>query len=87
MKRAQENGSTNSHTIVAMIEYIHTHIQQPEFLKLSTLSIYFNFSTNHLSNLFKRQINVPVKQYIDDYKFKVIQNQLNSGSIAKKEIP
>ncbi|RQO75472.1 AraC family transcriptional regulator [Pedobacter sp. KBW06] len=78
--------SSNGHILVSVVAFIHAHIQQPELLKMSNLSAHFNFSPNYLSSLFKRQMNVSIKQYIDDYKFKVIESLLNPGNATKKEI-
>jgi len=78
--------SSNGDLVISIIEFIHAHIHQPESLKLSVLALHFNFSPNYLSSLFKRQVKVSIKQYIDDYKYKLIETQLNSGSKIKKEI-
>ncbi|WP_316840413.1 AraC family transcriptional regulator [Pedobacter gandavensis] len=78
--------SSNGDLVISIIEFIHAHIQQPEALKLNVLALHFNFSPNYLSSLFKRQVKVSIKQYIDDYKYKLIETQLNSGGKIKKEI-
>lgn len=78
--------SPKGHLLISVVQFIHSHIQKPETLKMSTLSAHFHFSPNYLSNLFKRQMNVSIKQYIDDYKFKVIESLLNSGNATKKEV-
>lgn len=78
--------SPNGHVLISVVQFIHSHIQQPELLKMTTLSTHFHFSANYLSSLFKRQMNVSIKQYIDDYKFKVIESLLISGNTTKKEI-
>lgn len=78
--------SPNGHLLISVVEFIHSHIQEPQSLKMSTLSTNFHFSPNYLSNLFRRQMKVSIKQYIDDYKFKVIESLLSSGNTTKKEI-
>ncbi|MCX2451206.1 AraC family transcriptional regulator [Pedobacter sp. PLR] len=78
--------SSNGDLVISIIEFIHAHIHQPESLKLNVLALHFNFSPNYLSSLFKRQVKVSIKQYIDDYKYKLIETQLNSGGKIKKEI-
>lgn len=78
--------SSNGDLVISIIEFIHAHIHQPETLKLNVLALHFNFSPNYLSSLFKRQVKVSIKQYIDDYKYKLIETQLNSGGKIKKEI-
>ena len=78
--------SSNGDLVISIIEFIHAHIHQPESLKLNVLALHFNFSPNYLSSLFKREVKVSIKQYIDDYKYKLIETQLNSGGKIKKEI-
>ncbi|MGY0036780.1 helix-turn-helix domain-containing protein [Pedobacter sp. NJ-S-72] len=68
-----------------MMNYIHVNIQDPESLRLNSLSKRFNLSANHLSSSFKRQMGISIKKYIGDYKFKLIENRLKfSGSMMKE---
>ena len=71
---------------LSIMDYVHRHIHQPEQLRLEALSTHFNFSANHLSALFKKQMGVSIKSYIDDYKFKLIENRLKFSDLMIKEI-
>jgi len=72
--------------LISIMNHIHLNIQDPAALSLKTLSERFNKSPNHLSTLFKHQMGVPIKKYIDDYKFKVIENRLKFSNALMKEI-
>jgi AraC-like DNA-binding protein len=75
----------NGNLFIDMMNYIHVNIQDPESLRLDSLSKRFNLSPNHLSSLFKRQMGISIKKYISDYKFKLIENRLKfSGSMMKE---
>lgn len=71
---------------LSVMDYVHRHIHQPEKLRLDALAAHFNFSANHLSALFKKQMGVSIKRYIGDYKFKLIENRLKFSNLMIKEI-
>lgn len=70
----------------SIMDYVHRHIQQPEQLRLDALATHFNFSPNHLSALFKKEMGVSIKSYISDYKYKLIENRLKYSQSMIKEI-
>lgn len=72
--------------LVTIMNYIHTVIRTPELLSLKALSVHFNTTPNQLSSLFKRQMGISIKQYTDDYKFKLIENRLKFSDVLLKEI-
>ena len=72
--------------LVTIMNYIHTVIRTPELLSLKALSAHFNTTPNQLSSLFKRQMGISIKQYTDDYKFKLIENRLKFSDVLLKEI-
>lgn len=72
--------------LVTIMNYIHTVIRTPELLSLKALSAHFNTTPNRLSSLFKRQMGISIKQYTDDYKFKLIENRLKFSDVLLKEI-
>lgn len=77
---------SNGNLFIDIMNYIHVNIQIPEKLRLSSLSKQFNLSPNHLSSLFKQQMGASIKKYIDDYKFKLIENRLRYSGLMLKEI-
>lgn len=72
--------------LISVMNHIHLNIQDPAALSLKTLSERFNRSPNHLSALFKHQMGIPLKKYIGDYKFKLIENRLKFSNALMKEI-
>ncbi|AWG25251.1 AraC family transcriptional regulator [Flavobacterium kingsejongi] len=72
--------------LVTIMNYIHTVIRAPELLSLKALSAHFNTTPSQLSSLFKRQMGISIKQYTDDYKFKLIENRLKFSDVLLKEI-
>lgn len=78
--------SLNSSLFISIMDYIHLHIHYPEKLNLAALASHFNFSPNHLNTLFKKQMGLPIKKYISEYKFKLIENRLKFGGLMIKEL-
>lgn len=78
--------SGHGNLFVAIMDDIHQHIADPPSLSLENLSAKFNLSPNHLSSSFKQYAGVPIKKYISDYKFKLIENRLKFGTALIKEI-
>ncbi|HEY0177676.1 MAG TPA: AraC family transcriptional regulator [Pedobacter sp.] len=78
--------SVNGNLFIAIMDDIHLNIHDPEALSLESLAAKFNLSPNHLSSKFKQEIGVPVKKYISDYKFKLIENRLKFSNTLIKEI-
>lgn len=76
----------NGNMFISIVDYIHTNIHEPKLLRIEVMSKLFNFSPNHLSTLFKQQMGVALKRYIDDYKFKLIENRLKFSAVLLKEV-
>lgn len=89
-KNAMQNqvtvNSVNRDLFIAIMDYVHLNIYHPERLQLTILANQFNFSANHLNSLFKKQIGISIKKYIDDYKFKLIENRLKFSGLMFKEL-
>lgn len=82
-----ETGSSLHHNLfIAVMDYIHLNIHYPERLNLASLAGYFNLSPNHLNMLFKKEMGVPIKKYISEYKFKLIENRLKFSNLMIKEL-
>ncbi|MCC9070355.1 AraC family transcriptional regulator [Flavobacterium sp. F-65] len=80
------NAILNEGLLVGIMNYIHKEIRVPTNLNLMVLSTHFNMAPNHLSSLFKRQTGGSIKKYIDDYKYKLIENRLKHSAVLMKEI-
>jgi len=69
-----------------LMNHIHNHIHQPEINRVQHLANHFAVSASHLSQTFKAETGVSIKKYIDDYKFKLIENRLKYSTSLIKEI-
>lgn len=72
--------------LIAVADYIHTNISSPELMKVSVIAKRFNFSPNYLNSLFRKEMGNSIKQYIDTYKYKLIENRLKYGNQPVKFI-
>lgn len=76
----------SSPLMTELVAYIHQHIYNPEILRLESLADKFNYSSNYLSSLFKRETGESLQQYILKYKLKLIQNRLQFSDMNLAQI-
>jgi len=69
-----------------LISYIHQHIYDPAAIQIKSIADYFNIAPNYFSAYFKRNFEVTYREYIDDYRMKLIENRITSGKSSMKEI-
>lgn len=69
-----------------LISYIHQHIYTPEKIRINTISEHFNISKTYFSAYFKRNFDVTYRNYITDYKLKLIERRIQSGQMTMKQI-
>ncbi|PTS94275.1 AraC family transcriptional regulator [Pedobacter sp. HMWF019] len=86
VKKLSPKISSQENTVMSIVNYIHKQIRNPRSLQLKELAEVFNFSPNYLTGLFKKQMGVPIKTYIDNYKLKLIENKLKYTEYPLKEI-
>jgi AraC-like DNA-binding protein len=72
--------------VLSVADYIHSRIHHPQELQLSAISEQFHFSANYLNQLFKQQMGMPIKEYIIQHKFKLIENRLKYSSLSIKAV-
>ncbi|WP_276346995.1 AraC family transcriptional regulator [Daejeonella sp. JGW-45] len=72
--------------VIRVIGYIHQHIYHPNRLRTSKLAAKFKLSSGQLTNLFKREIKVSLKDYTDAYRLKLIEKELHYTGNSLKEI-
>lgn len=73
-----------SKPIVLCIDYIYSHLHYR--ITVSELAKYLNLSESYLSKLFKKEIGVPVSQYILDLKLEQAKNLLQYSDYSLTEI-
>lgn len=62
--------------VLDMLQYIQTHIYEPEKLRAEQLSRQFNISPTYLSRYFKHHTGETMQQYIAGYKTRLIIHRL-----------
>ncbi len=72
--------------VIRVISYIHQHIYHPDRLRVNKLAAKFKLSDGQLSNLFKKEIKVSLKDYTDSYRLKLIEKELQYTGNSLKEI-
>ena len=73
-----------SPVIKDMVLYIDFH--QKEDLSLSFFSEYFNVSKNYLSNLFHKEMGMPLTEYVRDFRMKRAARLLLNSSMTLSDI-
>ncbi len=80
-----ENITADTHPIIQdIIRYVRIHIT--EALTLSELAKRFNFSAEHLSRLFRRELDTGFKQYITLLRLDLAKNLLSQTDMSIIEI-
>lgn len=69
-----------------LIFYIHQNIYTPEKIRINSISEHFNISKTYFSVYFKRNFDVSYRNYITDYKIKLIERRIRSGQMTMKQI-
>ncbi len=69
-----------------LITYIHQNIFNPKKIKIKPITNHFHISANYFSHYFKRNFNISFRQYINEYRMKLIENRLSSGKYTISEI-
>lgn len=82
--RILRNYSNTSKPVSECIEYIYVHIK--ERITIEDLAEHTRLSTNYLSRLFKKEIGVPVSDYIREKKIETAQNMLKYCDYSLIEI-
>lgn len=71
---------------LALLNYIHQHIYEPEKLRIEEIARTFNFSANYINEYFKKHIGESLQQYITKYKVKLIKTRLKHSNMRLNEI-
>ncbi len=70
----------------AMISYIHQHIYAPGQIQVKNIAAHFNISPSYFSSYFKRNFELSYREYINDYRLKLIEKRIASGTFTMKQI-
>lgn len=59
-----------------IVAYISQHIGEPDHLRMETIANAFNYSSGHLSALFKQHIGDSIQQFIVRHRLKLVATKL-----------
>ncbi|MCP1996229.1 AraC family transcriptional regulator [Flavobacterium sp. HSC-61S13] len=76
----------NDPLFIRVVRHIHDNIQQPDKISLGYLALHFKISISQLSRIFKTEMGLSIKHYIDTYRFRILENRLQYSSDLIKEI-
>lgn len=69
-----------------MLTYINENIHKPELLKIENLANIFSMSPTYVSEFFRKQINMPLREYIIKAKLKLVEIRLLNSDFTLTEI-
>ncbi|SEA52725.1 transcriptional regulator, AraC family [Flavobacterium gillisiae] len=82
-----EVSATNSDDrITKMLTYINENIHKSERLKIEHLADVFMMSPTYVSEFFKKQVNLPLREYIIKAKIKLVEIRLLNSDYTLTEI-
>jgi len=70
----------------ALISYLHENIYDPQKYQARHVAAHFNISVNYFSGYFKRNFEITYRDYINNYRTKLIERRINSGQVNMKQI-
>ncbi|MTH15823.1 AraC family transcriptional regulator [Flavobacterium sp. LC2016-01] len=69
-----------------LVQYIQSHIYEPEKLSVAVMSEKFGISESYLGRYFKKQTNETLQDYIAKYRIKLVENRLLYSDLRVGEI-
>lgn len=70
----------------AVTTYIHQHIYHKQELRIPAIAAHFNIAATYFSNYFKRHFDMGYREYIEQYRLKLIETRLLTGNRTLKQI-
>jgi len=69
-----------------LIAYIHENIYDPKKCRITHLAPLFNISVSYFGDHFKRKFGISLRGYVNQYRIKLIENRISSGTLSMKQI-
>lgn len=69
-----------------LISFIHQHIYEPKKYQVKNIASQFNISVSYFSDYFKRNFDISYRDYINQYRIKLIEQRINGGQVSIKQI-
>jgi len=70
----------------AIISFIHQNIYYPKSYSIKNIAGHFNIANSYFSDYFKRNFGISYRDYINQYRVKLIENRINAGQMSLKQI-
>ncbi|WP_420573499.1 AraC family transcriptional regulator [Kordia sp.] len=77
---------SNDDRIHKMLTYINEHLDKPAYLKVDHLADIFSMSSTYVSEYFKKQIHMSLREYIIKAKLKLVEIRLLNSDFTISEI-
>ncbi|WP_313385533.1 AraC family transcriptional regulator [Chishuiella sp.] len=78
-----DDGAPNNEDLIS---YINQNIYDPKKIRIKSISSHFNIAENYFSTYFKRNFDVSFREYLDDYRIKLIEKRLEFKQNTIKQI-
>ncbi|QVY66305.1 AraC family transcriptional regulator [Polaribacter sp. Q13] len=78
--------NTSDDRITKMLIYINENIDKTELLKVENLAAVFMMSATYVSEFFKKQVNMPLREYIIKAKLKLVEIRLLNSDFTLTQI-
>lgn len=69
-----------------IITYLHQNIYHPKRIRIQKMALHFNISPHYFSHYFKRNFEISLREYIDEYRLKLIEKRMEMGENTIKQI-
>jgi AraC-like DNA-binding protein len=69
-----------------ILSYIHEHIYDPGKCRIKSISGHFNISATYFGDFFKRTFAISYRDYIHQYRTRLIEKRVKSGKLSMKQI-
>jgi AraC-like DNA-binding protein len=69
-----------------LISYIHQHIYKPSLIQIKNIANHFAISPTYFSDYFKRKFAMNYRNYITEYRMKLIEKRLSVSTLTIAQI-
>ncbi|BAV08656.1 AraC-like ligand binding domain-containing protein [Filimonas lacunae] len=69
-----------------LLSYIHQHIYEPHTVQVKQIAAHFNIAPNYFSAYFKRNFDMSYKEYLNNYRTRLIEKRFTNGGLTLKQI-
>ncbi|WP_053970363.1 AraC family transcriptional regulator [Mangrovimonas sp. ST2L15] len=78
--------SENAETTEDLLEYIELNIYNPKMLTQKQIAAHFHYSPNYIGTFFKEKVGTSLKNYIQQYRFNLLEQRLKHGQSSTKQL-